>query len=321
MNSRRAFTAAVLLQAGPLALARAVTPTLRQVGLLSIGATQWQYKPLTQALRAFGWTEGENVAYLARSGEGDVTRLDALAMQLVAERAEVIVVADPLTTRAAQRATKTIPIVMANVSNAVENGFVQSLARPGGNITGVTSQLVDILGKLIQIFHEVVPEARRVALLLNDLNPSHGSLWEAAQRAGASLGLTMVRVTARSAAEFPSATQQIARERLQGVVVVADQMYAHQLPALVEALARTRLPVACASRFLLPAGILSYASDWQDNHRRAALFVDRILRGSSPADLPVEQPTKFELAINTKAAQALRIQVPESVLVRATEIL
>ncbi len=297
---------------------------IRRVGLLSVGAANLVgedriYDPFREGMRQLGWVEGRNVAYVARHVLGQFSRLEAAAAELVAARVEVIVTGTPPITRAAQIATRTIPIVMTNVSDAVENGFVRSLAAPGGNITGITSQLEEVLAKLVQIFHEIVPSARKVAMVLNETNQSHPRFWRSMQKAAEGLGLQALRVPANVPADLAKAAVRIVEERCQGVVVVADVMFGMELETLREALASTRLPVACGSRTLLPAGLVSYGSDWRQNYRRSATFVDRILRGARPADLPVEQPMKFDLALNLQNAKALGIRVPQAVLMRADE--
>ena len=195
-----------------------------------------------------GWMEGKNVEYQFVYANGDVNRLDALAGQLIGQRAEVIVVSSGQTAGAAQRATKTIPIVMAGVSNAVGAGFVASLAKPGGNITGFTSQQEEVLGKLIGILHEVTPGARRIAILLNESYPANEVWWAGAQSACAALDLVALRVVASAPAQLGVAVEQIVRQRSQAVVVVSDGMFFAERAKLQDLIQPTRLPVvyACA---------------------------------------------------------------------------
>jgi putative ABC transport system substrate-binding protein len=210
---------------------------------------------------------------------------------------------------------------MTNVNNALGNGFVASLAKPGGNITGITTQAEEVLGKLIGILHEVVPGARRIAILLNESNPSYAVFWAAAQSACAALDLVALRIVASTPAQFVAASEQIVRERSQAVVVVADGMFFPERAKLQEAMQHTRLPVAYQFReHVVAGGLLSYGSDVEANNRHAAKYVDRILKGTRPADLPVEQPNKFELAINLKTAKALGITIPPPLLLRADEV-
>ncbi len=297
--------------------------TLRRVGVLSL-ASEATAAPLRAALtlgmQEHGWREGKNVEYRFAYANGDVNRLDALTGELIAKQVEVIVVSSSQGVRAVQRATKTVPVVMAGVLNAVGAGFVASLAKPGGNITGFTSQQEEVLGKLIGILHEVTPGARRIAILLNESNPSHGVLWAGAQSACAALDLVALRVVASTPAQLGDAVEQIVRQRAHAVVVVPDGMYLGERTKLQELLKTTRLPVAYMLREQLVAGgLLSYGADLPANYRNAAKYVDKILKGARPETLPVEQAPKFELVVNLKTANALGLTIPQTVLLRADE--
>jgi len=298
---------------------------IRRVGLLSV-TSQASGAHLRAAFRQgmndLGWMEGTNVEYRYAYADGDVDRLDALASELIGQKVEVIVVSSGQSAGAAQRATKTIPIVMAGVSNAVGAGFVASLAKPGGNITGFTSQQEEVLGKLIGILHEVTPGARRIAILLNESYPAHEVWWAGAQRACAALDLVPLRVVASAPAQLGAAVEQIARQRSQAVVVVSDGMYFAERAKLQELMLPTRLPVAYALRdHVVAGGLLSYGADLPANYRNAANYVDKILKGARPTDLPVEHATKFELVINLKTAKALGLTIPQSLLLRADEVI
>jgi putative ABC transport system substrate-binding protein len=275
-----------------------------------------------QGMHDLGWLEGKNVEYRIVYANGDVDRLDALAGELIGQKAEVILVSSQQTADAAQRATKKIPIVIAGVSNAVGAGLVAGLAKPGGNITGFSSQQEEVLGKLIGILHEVTPGARRIAILLNESNPSHAVFWTGAQSACAVLDLVALRVVASAPAQFGAAVEQIVRQRAQAVVVVSDGMYFAERTKLQELMQTTRLPVAYLLRdHVVTGGLLSYGADLVANYRNAAKYVDKILKGANPADLPVEQTTKFELVINLKTAKALGLTIPQSMLLRADEVI
>ena len=299
--------------------------TVRRVGWVSIGSKaspQDGYVAFKQGMLDLGWLEGKNVEYRAAYADGDVARLDAAVGELIGQKVEVMVVGNAMSTRTAQRATKTIPIVMLAITNPVGNGFIESLAKPGGNITGVATQQEDVLGKLIGILHEVTPGAQRIAILLNESNPNHSAYWSAAQRAGSALGLAALRIVASTPAEFGSAIEQIVRQRSQVVVVVTDPMYLNERVKLQALMQPTRLPVAYQSREnVVAGGLLSYGTDLAWNYRNAAKYVDKILKGASPADLPVEQATKFELVINLKTAKALGITIPKDMLLRADEVI
>ena len=273
-------------------------------------------------MQDLGWQKGKNLEYRFLFAAGDVGRLDGLVSELIAQKVDVIVVPSAPVTRATQRATKTIPIVMTNVANAVGNGFVASLGRPAGNITGISSQGEDLIGKLIEILHEVVPGARRIAILLNEGSPSHTVFWTGAQAACAALGLVAVRVVASAPAQLATAVEQIVSQRSQAVVVSSDPMYLGERARLQELLQATALPVAYGlGEHVATGGLLSYAADQVTNFRYAAKWVDKILKGAKPADLPVEQPTRFELRINLKTAKALGITIPKPVLLRADEVI
>jgi putative ABC transport system substrate-binding protein len=300
--------------------------TVRRAGILgfasqAVGArTREAFK---QGMHDLGWLEGKNVEYRVAYAEGDLNRLDALARELIAQKVDVILAGASLPTRAAQRATKAIPIVMAGVGDPVRQGFVASLARPGGNITGIANQGDELLGKQIQILHEVTPGARRMAILLNESNPAGAALYRAAaQSACAALGLAAVWVVASAQAQLPGAVEQLVNQQAEAVAVVADPMYYSERVRLHELLLPTRLPVAYGQpEHVATGGLLSYAPNYVANFRHAAKYVDRILKGAKPADLPVEQPTKFELVVNLRAARALGITIPQSVLLRADEVI
>ena len=298
---------------------------LRRVGLLSftsITAGARLRAAFTEGMGALGWREGTNIDYRFVHVDGDVGRLDALVSELIVRQVEVIVVANAASTRVAQRATASIPIVMAYIANAVGSGFVTSLARPGGNITGISIQTEEVLGKLVQVLHEAAPRVRRIAIVLNESNPSHALFSTRAQGACEALDLTALRIVASSPAQLDDAVAQIVRQRAHAVVVVGDPLYFSERAKLQALLEPTRLPVAYGLReSVVGGGLLSYGADIAASHRYAAKFVDKILRGAKPADLPVEQPTTFELVINLKTAKALGLTIPQSLLLRADEVI
>ena len=273
-------------------------------------------------MRDLGWLDGKNIAYRFVYANGDMDRLDALASELVAQKVELILAPSSPSVRAAQRATKTIPIVMGSVSNPVGNGFVASLAKPGGNITGVSNQLEDVLNKPIEILHEITPGARRFAILLNETSPSYAAFWAAAQGACAALNLIALKVVASAPSQLTAATAQIVQQRSQAIVVPADSLYLNNRAGLQALMQTTRLPVAYGWReHVVDGGLLSYAPDIPASFRHAAKYVDKILKGAKPADLPVEQPTKFDFVINVKTAKALGISIPKDILLRADEVI
>jgi putative ABC transport system substrate-binding protein len=313
-----------LLVAHRLSLGQPAT-TIRRVGLPALGskASSDQYHvPFTQGMRDLGWQEGKNIEYQFAYADGDVNRLDALVSELIRQKVDVIVVGNAAGTRALQQATRTIPIVMVAVSNPVANGFIASLAKPGNNITGIVNLYDVVLGKLVGVLHEVAPGARRVAILLNETNPVHPVFWAAAQSACTALDLVALRVVANAPAQLGAAVGEIVRQRAQAVVVVVDPMYLVERVKLQELVQTTRLPVAYAVReHVVAGGLLSYGADLAASFRHAAKYVDKILKGAKPADLPVEQATKFELVINLKTAKALGLAIPQALLLRADEVI
>jgi len=321
-----------VLLAGGISLLLACRPsrgqsaaTIRRVGWLSLGtkaSTAEVYAAFRQGMHDLGWLEGKNVEYQIVYANLDVGGLDALASVLIGQTVDVIVVGNATTTRAVQRATKTTSIVMANVNNPVGNGFVASLAKPGGNITGITTQGEEVLGKLIGILHEATPGARRIAIMLNESNPNHPVFWDAAQRACSALDLVALRVVASTPAQLGSAAEEVIRQRSQAVVVVTDPIYLYERDKLQALMEATRLPVGYGWReHVVAGGLLCYAPDLVVSFRNAAKYVDRILKGAKPADLPVEQVNKFELVINLRTAKALGLTIPQPLLLRADEVI
>jgi putative tryptophan/tyrosine transport system substrate-binding protein len=306
-------------------LASAQAPaTLRRIGVVTIGAPAAgaTEDPFKAGMRDLGWVEGRNIEYRTAYAHGDTNRLDALVRELLAQQVEVIVTSSAVSTRAAQRVTKTVPIVMTFSVDAVGNALVASLARPGGNITGISNQLEDVFGKLIENLHTIAPQAGRMAFLLNESNPSHAAYWAAAQRTCSRLGLLAQRTTANAPGGFGAAVAHVMAQRAQAVVVHADPVFSAQRSLLHDKLRPAKLPVAFSLREdVLAGGLLSYGPDLSASFRYAAKYVDKILQGAKPADLPVEQPTKFDLVINLKTANALGLTVPPSLLLRADEVI
>jgi len=299
--------------------------TIRRIGWVSLGSKESPaeaYAAFKQGMDDLGWREGKNVEYQAMYTDGDARRLDGVATELIRQRVDVIMVGNATSARALQRATKTIPIVMTSVNNAVGNGFVATLAKPGGNITGITTQSEEVLGKLVGMLHEIAPAARRIAFLLNEGNPNHPVFWNAAHVACTGLDLIALRVVANAPAQFDTAIGAIVRQRAQAIVVVVDPVFLNErvkLQALMEA---TALPVAYGWReHVVGGGLFSYAPDLPAGARHAATYVDKILKGAKPSDLPVEQPTKFDLVINLKTAKALGLTIPQPLLLRANEVI
>ena len=299
--------------------------TIRRVGWLWLGSEASVANldaAFKQGMHELGWLEGKNVEYRMAYADGDASRLDALARELIGQKVDVILVGNGQSALAAQRATKKVPIVMAGLANAVGTGLIASLAKPGGNVTGFTSQQDEVLGKLIGILHEVAPGANRIAVLLNERSPIHSTHWAGAQSACAALGLVALRVVASTPAQLGPAVEQIVRQRAQAVAVSSDGMYFAERAKLQELMQTTGLPVVYELRDqVLAGGLLSYGYDIAANYHNATKYVDKILKGARPADLPVEQATKFDLVINLKTAKALGLTIPKDMLLRADEVI
>jgi putative ABC transport system substrate-binding protein len=306
-----------LLGAPILAHAQSARKPYR-IGLLVTDKTQTL---LQQNLRELGYVEGRDVVYEVRSSEGRSERLDDFALDLVRLKVDVIVSVNPAGVISARRATASIPIVMTNTPDPVELGLVRSLARPGGNITGTTTLSVDISIKQLELLKQAVPNASRVVLLWNPDSPWHARTVRALQGRTGSLGLQLQGVEIRGADAFDSVFETMKNGRAQALLVLADPVTFFHRRRLADLAIRHRLPMMGSLAEYAEAGsLLSYWPETADLYRRAASYVDRILKGAKPADLPIEQPTKFELVANSKTAKALGIAIPQSVLVRVDRV-
>jgi putative ABC transport system substrate-binding protein len=276
---------------------------------------------LFEGLRQLGYVEGQNLVIEARFSEGKPERLDGLAAELVQRKVDVIVAAS-YAADAARRATSSLPIVMTNHGDPIGAKLIASLARPGGNVTGLSGQYSDLLGKQLQLLMDLVPNLSRVAVLVNPANPRYSRLLRDVEEASRALRLRLQVVEARAPTELTAAFAAAARESAQALLVTGDPMYFGVRKQIVEQAARSRLPVMTAQAEITRAGgLIAYEVDQRDSFRRAAAYVDKILKGASPAELPVELPTKFQLVINLKTAKALDLTVPQSVLLRADDVI
>ena len=278
--------------------------------------------PFREGLRDLGYVEGRNVQIEYRWAEGKYERFPELVAELVALKVDVMVTAGTPASLAVKRATVTIPLVMVAVGDPVGTGLVASLARPGGSMTGLTSIAPDLEGKRLELLREAVPKLSRVSVLWNPANPFHVTAEREARSAAQALHMKVHSVGVRTAQELDPAFDAIVRERPGAFIVLADRVFLHNRSRIVAFAARQRLPGVYAYRELVEAGgLMSFGPNYADMHRRAATFVDKILKGAKPADLPVEQPTKFELLINLKTAKTLGVDIPHSLLLRADEII
>ena len=275
-----------------------------------------------KGMRDLGYVEGKNVTIEWRFGDGNYERMPELAAQLVRLKPDIIVTAGTPPTKALQRATTTIPIVMATVTDPVGSGLIASLARPGGNITGLSNTAEDISTKLLEHITTVIPKLSRVAVLLNPASPISANLLKDIQIAAKRMKLEVVSVNARTPEEIESAFAAMKKKRVGAVIVTIDIFFGQQSRQIAELALKNVLPLISNARQDVERGYLvSYGRDVAEDYRHAATYVDKILKGAKPADLPVEQPTVFELVVNLKTAKALGIAIPQTILLRADRVI
>ena len=290
----------------------------RTIGILASSTSR--VRALEEGLRELGWVEGNTVKFERRLGV-DYGGLSRLAKELVRVPVDVIFVGNAPAVRAAREATSTIPIVMVT-GDPVSAGFVASLGRPGANVTGLAIMHTELSGKRLEILTQALPTARRIAVLANPENPSTPAMLDATERSASALGVRLLRFEAAAPEKAARALAAAARERADALVVLADPMFFSNRRRLVEAATQHRLPSMWEWREYVEAGgLLAYGPLLDDLYRRAATYVDKILKGARPADLPVEQPTKFDLVINMKTAKALGLTIPQSLLLRADRVI
>jgi putative ABC transport system substrate-binding protein len=275
-----------------------------------------------QGLRDLGYAEGQNLLIEFRWAEGRYERFPEFVAELVRLKVDVILTAGTPGALAAKQATQTTPIVMAVSGDAVGTGLVRSLARPGGNLTGLTRMTRDLDGKRLELLKEIVPRLSRVAILLNPANPISALGWKEALAPAEALHLKLESVEVKAAEEFDAALEAIARQRPGAIFIIADQFLLASRAQIVDFAGRRSLPAMYPNReFVDAGGLISYAANDPAMFRHAASYVDKILKGAKPGDLPIEQPMQFELVINLKTAKALGLTIPQSVLIRADEVI
>jgi ABC-type uncharacterized transport system substrate-binding protein len=327
MMDRRAFlgTLAGGLLAAPRAADAQQAGKVYRIGYLSGGSSTLTHliDAFRQGLRELGWVEGQNIVIDYRFAEGRLDRLPDLAAEIVRLKVDVIVAAPSPPAAAAKNTTGTIPIVMIGAGDPIAQGLIASLARPGGNITGLAYSVgQEIFGKQLALLKEAVPKVRRVAVLWNPAVPTLAPAIGEVKVAARSLGVQLQLLEARGPNDFDSAFAAMARERAGALLVITDSVFTTHRIRLADLAARSRLPAAYTNRQPVDAGgLMSYGPSFPDLWRRAATYVDKILKGAKPADLPVQQPTKFELVINLKTAKALGLTIPPSLLARADEVI
>ena len=327
---RRVFMAmiACVFLAAPLAAEAQQAGKVWRIGSLNTSPVPvpGRFEPIwlafVQRLRELGYVEGQNLSIEYRSSGGSVDLLPALAAELVRLNVDVIVVPSTQPAVAAKQATTTIPIVMGAASDVVETGLVRSLARPGGNITGLTVSGSELSRKRLELLKEAAPKASRIAVLADSTNPTHDIFWRATESAAQTLRVRVQRVDARAPQEIEGAFATISKARPDALIVFPEPMLYAERKRIGELTTKGRYPAMFGLRgHVVEGGLISYAPSYPDLYRRLADYVDKIFKGAKPADLPIEEPTKFELVINLKTAKALGLTIPQSLLLRADEVI
>jgi putative tryptophan/tyrosine transport system substrate-binding protein len=329
MMDRRRFLLTSL--AGALAVPSAVgaqqAGKVPRIGYLSpnLAASPHLAEAFRQGLRDLDYVESRNVVIEYRDAEGNFERLPALAAELVALKVDVIVASGTLAALAAKHATSSIPIVFPTVGDPVTDGLVNSLARPGGNVTGLSNLTPELVGKCLELLKQAIPTVSQVAVLWQPngfVERTRRDVRKRAELAGRALGVQLQFVEARSPEDFERASSDMARARVGAVIVVLTAMFVQQRKRLVDLAEKLRVPAVYGSRESVDiGGLMSYGPNFADSFQRAATYVDKILKGAKPGDLPVEQSTKFELVINVQTAKMLGLAIPPTLLARADEVI
>jgi ABC-type uncharacterized transport system substrate-binding protein len=328
--SRRAVLSGILLAlfAAPLAAGAQPQGTVYRIGWLvntppaKDTVSERFFGVFVQGLREAGWVEGKNMIIEGRYSDGRMERFPDLAAELVRLNVDVIVASGVPATRAAKQATTTIPIVAMGVSDPVGLGLVASLARPGGNITGSATLFPELAAKRLALLKETVPKISRVAVLKNAANPGNLRILKEVQVAGRALGVTVHAIDVRGPDDLERGLGAMIKDNPQGLLVLDDPLFVPHRTSIVEFAAKHRLPAMYPfTEYADAGGLMAYSVNTFDLARRAATSVDKILRGAKPSDLPIEQPTTFELAINLRTAKALRLTIPQAVLLRADRVI
>ena len=325
MTTRREVLLALVagVTGTPLASAAESSAKLWQVGFLAAdSASTGLYEGFRQGMREQGYVEGKTCVVLPRFAEGKYDRLPHLANELVRAKVDVIVAGTTLSVQAAKRATANVPIVMVGIPDPIGEGFAASLSRPGGNITGLSTLVTEASAKHLELLRTVIPALSHVAVLLNPSNPSDSLILEQIGGASFSSRVKLTAVEATTPPEIEAAFGTIIRGGAQGIIVAADPFFDVQRQQIAWLAAKHRLPAIYSNRELPEAGgLMSYGQDLTDQYRRAAVYVDKILKGAKPSELPVEQPLVLELVINRSAAKALGLALPTALLLRADRVI
>jgi putative ABC transport system substrate-binding protein len=306
-------------------MAEAQQAKVPRIGLLSPfspSATGLWHQAFRQGLRDLGWVEGKTISIEYRYAEGRSDRLPDLAADLVRLKVDIIVASVNTDALAAKNATREIPIVVASAGDPVAIGLVESLARPGGNITGLSQISPELAGKRLELLKEMVPKLSRVAVLWNPQGTTSPLSWKEIQLPARELGVQLHSLEVRSSNDFAKAFEDAARARAGALAIMPDPLFAGNLKRIADLAAKSRLPsIFHLTEFVDSGGLVAYGPDRSDQFRRAATYVDKILKGTKPGDIPVEQPTKFELVINLKTAKQIGLIIPQSVLYRADRVI
>jgi putative ABC transport system substrate-binding protein len=318
-----AVVLAVSLILAPFAVKAQQTGKVRRIGvLMHDGAPPGLLEAFREGLRELDYVEGKNITIELRNAEGKNEQLSALADELVRLKVEVILAVNTPSAHAAKKATKTIPIVITRVADPVGSGLVSSLARPGGNVTGLSILPEGLAAKRIQLIREILPGISRVVVLFNADNPGSALVSAETERASSQVGLRVLRLPVRGPSDFPGAFQAATRARAEALFVLDDTVVTRYRDQILKLATNHSLPVVSTYKdFAEAGGLLAYGPNLPAAYRRAAYYADRILKGAKPGDLPIEQPTKFELVINLKTAKALGLTIPQTLLLRADHVI
>jgi putative ABC transport system substrate-binding protein len=329
MNNRRKLI--IALGAGaissPFTLYAQSQTKVWRIGYLDSGSRQslmdsGRYAALMEGLRERGYVEGKNFVLEARYADGNANLLRGFAQELVGQKVDIILALGAVETPAAQQATSTIPIVVINTTDPVGNGFAASLARPGGNITGLSSGLEDTVQKLVELLIVAAPKLKRIAVIVNPTNVGHRPLLSRVQAAARQTGRLAMPVSVRTPEDIERGFATMARERMDAVIVFLDPFLFQQRTQIAALAIKHRLPlIHPRSQYAEAGGLMSYGADYSDNYRRAAIFVDKIFKGAKAGEIPFEQPTRYYLVINRKTANALGIKLTGELLARADKVI
>jgi putative ABC transport system substrate-binding protein len=299
------------------------TANIPRIGFLAVGAGSGAaYKPLQHRLEELGYINGKNILLDYRSAKGNLDQLPNLAAELVRRKVDLIIAVATPSTVAAKQATTSIPIVMVDVGDPVASRLITNLARPGGNITGLATLSPELSGKRVEVLKHVVPTASRMAIFLNPSSLTNPLQLKQAETAAQALGVRIQALELSAPDDFEWAFAEMKRERIHGFVVLPDPVFNAQRSRIVALAAKHRLPgIYDRAAYAEQGGLITYGPDFRDLLRRAAIYVDKILKGAKPGDLPVEQPTKFELVINLKTAKQIGLTIPANVLARADKVI